>query len=47
MFNLKEDRTKFPDKNPDGTNIIDKESHKFVKVWQGPNHPVENPISVG
>ncbi len=32
-------RDKFPAKNPDGTNIIDLESHKFVKVWQGPQHP--------
>ena len=32
-------RDKFPDKNPDGTNIIDLESHKFIKVWQGPQHP--------
>jgi NADH-quinone oxidoreductase subunit D len=32
-------RDKFPQKNPDGTNIIDLESHQFIKVWQGPNHP--------
>ena len=32
-------RDKFPDKNPDGTNIIDLESHKFIKIWQGPQHP--------
>jgi NADH-quinone oxidoreductase subunit D len=39
MFEYKEDRSKFPDKNPDGTNIIDLDSHKFLKVWHGPNHP--------
>ena len=32
-------RDKFPQKNPDGTNIVDLESGKFIKVWQGPNHP--------
>jgi len=32
-------RDKFPKKNPDGTNIIDLESQKFIKVWQGPQHP--------
>ncbi|MCF7885888.1 MAG: NADH-quinone oxidoreductase subunit D [Candidatus Marinimicrobia bacterium] len=32
-------RDKFPAKNPDGTNKIDLDSHKFIKVWQGPNHP--------
>ncbi len=35
----KEDRSKFPEKNPDGTNKIDLSSHKFVKIWQGPQHP--------
>lgn len=32
-------REKFPEKNPDGSNIIDLESHKFLKIWQGPQHP--------
>lgn len=32
-------REKFPAKNPDGTNKIDLDSQKFIKVWQGPNHP--------
>ncbi len=32
-------REKFPEKDPDGSNIIDPESHKFIKVWQGPQHP--------
>ncbi len=39
MADLKKYRDKFPDKNPDGTNIIDLESHKFIHVWQGPQHP--------
>jgi len=39
MFKIKEDRSKFPKKNPDGTNIIDLDSQKYVKIWQGPNHP--------
>lgn len=39
MFTLKEDRSQFPPKNPDGSNQIDLESHRFVKVWQGPQHP--------
>jgi NADH-quinone oxidoreductase subunit D len=32
-------REKFPEKDSDGRNIIDLESHKFIKVWQGPQHP--------
>ena len=39
MVSWKEDRSKFPEKNPDGTNIIDLKSQKFVKIWQGPQHP--------
>jgi NADH-quinone oxidoreductase subunit D len=39
MFKFEEDRSKFPDKNPDGTNIIDLESGKFTQIWQGPVHP--------
>jgi len=39
MFNFKNDRSKYPEKNLDGTNKIDLESGKFIKVWQGPNHP--------
>ena len=39
MFKFEEDRSKYPEKNPDGTNIIDLESGKFLKVWQGPIHP--------
>jgi len=39
MTEVSKYRDKFPQKNPDGTNIIDLESGKFIKVWQGPNHP--------
>jgi len=39
MFSYKQDRSQFPVKNPDGTNQIDLSSHKFVKVWHGPQHP--------
>jgi len=38
MFDSKEVRRKFPEKNPDGTNKIDLDSHKFTKIWHGPNH---------
>jgi NADH-quinone oxidoreductase subunit D len=39
MSNKAFNREKFPEKNPDGSNIIDAESHKFLKIWQGPQHP--------
>ena len=39
MFKFEDDRSKYPEKNPDGTNIIDLESGKFTKIWQGPIHP--------
>ncbi|MBU1535842.1 NADH-quinone oxidoreductase subunit D, partial [Myxococcota bacterium] len=39
MFKFEEDRSKFPEKNPDGTNIIDLESGRFTHIWQGPVHP--------
>jgi NADH-quinone oxidoreductase subunit D len=32
-------RSLFPEKKNDGTIDIDLSSHKFTKVWQGPNHP--------
>ena len=36
--NYKGDRTKYPEiKN--GKPVIDLESHKFTKIWQGPQHP--------
>ncbi|HNZ53259.1 MAG TPA: NADH-quinone oxidoreductase subunit D [bacterium] len=39
MINFKEDRSQFPEKNPDGTFKIDLASHKFSHIWQGPQHP--------
>lgn len=36
---FEQDRSKFPEKNPDGSNVIDLDSHKLLKVWHGPNHP--------
>ena len=33
------DRSQYPDKNPDGSCEIDLTSGKYLKVWQGPNHP--------
>lgn len=32
-------REQFPEKRSDGTIDIDLSSHKYTKVWQGPNHP--------
>ena len=33
------DRSKFPEQNADGSLDVDLSSQKYVKVWQGPNHP--------
>jgi len=33
------DRSKFPNHNADGSLDVDLSSQKYVKVWQGPNHP--------
>lgn len=33
------DRSQYPDVKPDGTCDIDLASGKYLKVWQGPNHP--------
>jgi NADH-quinone oxidoreductase subunit D len=33
------DRSQYPAKNPDGTLDIDLASGKYLKLWQGPNHP--------
>lgn len=38
-LNIGYDRSKYPETGGDGNLIVDKESQKFVKVWQGPNHP--------
>ena len=39
LFNIETDRSKYPEKDKDGKPIIDLDSHKFVKLWQGPQHP--------
>jgi NADH-quinone oxidoreductase subunit D len=39
FLNLKADRSKYPQRDADGKMQIDLDSHKFVKLWQGPNHP--------
>jgi len=39
MLKFKEDRSGFPQMKEDGTLDIDLNSQKFVKIWQGPNHP--------
>lgn len=36
--NYKADRSKYPQMK-DGKPIIDLDSHKFTKIWQGPQHP--------
>jgi NADH-quinone oxidoreductase subunit D len=35
----KADRSQYPARNPDGTLDIDLTSGKYLKLWQGPNHP--------
>jgi NADH-quinone oxidoreductase subunit D len=39
MFHWTPDRSAFPTVGPDGKLDIDLDSHKFVKIWHGPNHP--------
>jgi NADH-quinone oxidoreductase subunit D len=36
---IPEDRSKYPEMGKDGKPIIDLDSQKYVKLWQGPNHP--------
>ncbi|MBN2765364.1 MAG: hypothetical protein JXR27_03260, partial [Paludibacteraceae bacterium] len=38
-LNIATDRSKYPEMGSDGNLVIDKTSHKLIKVWQGPNHP--------
>ena len=33
------DRTQYPAQGPDGSLDIDLTSGKYLKLWQGPNHP--------
>lgn len=39
LFKIAEDRSQFPEKNADGKIDIDLSSHKYLKLWQGPQHP--------
>jgi NADH-quinone oxidoreductase subunit D len=39
LFNIETDRSKYPVLGADGKLDIDLDSHKYVKLWQGPNHP--------
>ena len=39
LINWQANRDKYPIIGKDGKPEIDLSSHKFVKVWQGPNHP--------
>jgi NADH-quinone oxidoreductase subunit D len=39
LFTYNEDRSLFPEKDENGKNIIDLSSHKFMKIWHGPQHP--------
>ena len=38
-LNIGEDRSKYPEMGSDGKFVIDYNSQKLVKLWQGPNHP--------
>lgn len=39
ILNWKPDRSSFPDMGEDGKPEVSLDSEKFIKVWQGPNHP--------
>ncbi len=39
LFNIETDRSKYPKMGKDGKLDIDLDSQKYVKLWQGPNHP--------
>ncbi len=39
LFTYNQDRSLFPEKDDEGKNIIDLSSHKFMKIWHGPQHP--------
>jgi NADH-quinone oxidoreductase subunit D len=39
IFSLEGDRSKYPLVNSDGNYDIDLQSHKYIKLWHGPNHP--------
>ncbi len=39
IFKRKPDRTIFPEMGDNGKPVVDLDSQKFIKIWQGPNHP--------
>ena len=39
LLNLQTDRSQYPSVGPDGKLEIDLETGKYLKLWQGPNHP--------
>ncbi|MBN1199239.1 MAG: hypothetical protein JXA23_07800 [Bacteroidales bacterium] len=39
FFSWNEDRSLYPPAKPDGTIDIDLSSHKYLKIWHGPQHP--------
>ncbi len=39
LLKWNEDRTLFPEKNSEGKIDVDYDSHKFMKIWHGPQHP--------
>lgn len=39
MFSFQPDRSKYPARGADGRLEVDLETGKYLKLWQGPNHP--------
>jgi len=39
LINWQPERSKYPEIDADGNPIVDLSSHKFTKIWHGPNHP--------
>ncbi len=39
FFKIETDRSKYPQRDAEGKMQIDLDSGKYVKLWQGPNHP--------
>ena len=39
MFSFNPDRSQYPQTGPDGKLEVDLETGKYLKLWQGPNHP--------
>ncbi len=39
MFQMNADRSLYPELDKDGKPVVDLASHKYLKIWQGPQHP--------